>query len=306
MISVIMPVYNSEKYLEVAIKSILNQTFSKFEFLIMNDFSTDDSISIINRYKKLDKRIRVFSFKKKMGLIKLLNFSLEKANYNYLARMDSDDISHKNRLKTQLNYLLENPKVGVVGSYVKIIDSKGALKKFWKYPNTNADIKKHLVYESCIPHPASMMNAKYVKAVGGYREIAELVEDYDLWTRLSCVCEMANIPRFLFSYREHKSSSSYKQKRKQIINKEFVRYNYKYIQDNLDLISTNKVAILNKKTLSKLTNNYFSAQFALDTIKLDYKNNKIQYFIIFLFFIMRNPLYAVHKFILIFKRSLYY
>lgn len=306
MISVIMPVYNSEKYLEVAIKSILNQTFSKFEFLIMNDFSTDDSISIINRYKKLDKRIRVFSFKKKMGLIKLLNFSLEKANYNYLARMDSDDISHKNRLKTQLNYLLENPKVGVVGSYVKIIDSKGVLKKFWKYPNTNADIKKHLVYESCIPHPASMMNAKYVKAVGGYREIAELVEDYDLWTRLSCVCEMANIPRFLFSYREHKSSSSYKQKRKQIINKEFVRYNYKYIQDNLDLISTNKVAILNKKTLSKLTNNYFSAQFALDTIKLDYKNNKIQYFIIFLFFIMRNPLYAVHKFILIFKRNLYY
>ena len=306
MISVIMPVYNAEKYLEVAIKSILNQTYSKFEFLILNDFSTDDSISIINRYKKLDNRIRVFSFKKKMGLVKLLNFSLNKANYKYLARMDSDDISHENRLKIQLNYLLKNPKVGVVGSFVKIIDNKGVLKKLWKYPVTNADIKKHLAYESCIPHPATMMNAKYVKAVGGYREIAELVEDYDLWTRLSCVCEMANIPYFLFSYREHKSSSSYKQKRKQVLNREFVRYNYKYLQNNSDLISVNKIAVLNKKTVSKLTNNYFSAQFALDTIKLDYKNKKIQYLINFFFFITRNPSYAIDKFILFVKRNFYY
>jgi glycosyltransferase involved in cell wall biosynthesis len=306
MISIVMPVYNSEKYLEIAIKSILNQTYSKFEFLILDDFSTDNSVSIINRYKKLDSRIKVFYFKKKIGLVKLLNFSLNKVKFKYLARMDSDDIAEKNRLKIQLNYLLKNERVGVVGSFVRIIDHNGLTKKYWKYPVRNVDIKKHLNYECCLAHPATMMKVELVKKVGGYREITELVEDYDLWTRLSCICEIENIPEFLLDYRQHSESSSSIKKAEQLLKREFIKTNYKYLKKNIDLISLNHIKILNKKTISRILENSFSPEFFFNSININSKNSKIQYLIsIFIFFLV-NPLFILQKLIFFLKRKFYY
>ena len=304
MISVVMPVYNSEKYVELAIKSILNQTYTKFEFLIFDDFSTDDSISIINFYKKLDKRIKVFTFKKKMGLTKLLNYSLSLVKFKYVARMDSDDISQKDRLKLQFNYLLKNPKVGLVGSYVNIIDKMGYIKKKWKYPTKNFQIRQHLAFESCVAHPSVMFKVDLVRKVGGYREVTNLVEDYDLWTRLSCVCEIQNLPLFLLNYREHSESSSFKKKKEQLLKKEFIKMNYKLIQNNKDYIKLYNIKKLNEKVIFKILGNKMSKEYYYNLIKLKNKKKIICLFLSIIFLI-KNPIFATKKIILFIKRGFY-
>ncbi|HAS7841575.1 TPA: glycosyltransferase family 2 protein, partial [Vibrio cholerae] len=138
-ISVVMSVYNGEKYLGEAIDSILKQTFSDFEFIIINDGSTDKTLEIIKSYMKKDDRIVLVSRENK-GLIVSLNEGLDLAKGQYIARMDADDISIKSRFEKQIEFLDSNPDIGVCGTWVEVFGENIKSKK-WKMPTQDPDLK---------------------------------------------------------------------------------------------------------------------------------------------------------------------
>ena len=131
MISVLMPVYNSELYLEDAVQSILDQTYKNFEFIIIDDGSVDNSLAILESFK--DNRIKLVKKKNNTGYTSLLNESINYAKYDYLARMDSDDVSNKDRLLKQFKFLEKNKDYSVVGSNIRLINTKGEFIRNGKY-----------------------------------------------------------------------------------------------------------------------------------------------------------------------------
>ena len=147
LVSVVLSVYNGEKYLMNAIESILDQTYPAFEFIIVNDGSTDNSPKIIDKYRKLDNRIKVLN-QKNRGLIDSLNRGLALANGRYIARMDSDDISLPSKLEEQYNYLENNPDIGVLGTWIEMINEDGKPLKLWESPTSNHLIEWSLFFKT--------------------------------------------------------------------------------------------------------------------------------------------------------------
>ena len=181
-----MPNYNCEKYIEEAIKSILNQSYKNFEFIILDDSSTDNSWKIIKKYSKLDKKIKSFRNKKNLGITKTRNklFDLMNKKSKYFAIMDSDDISYRDRLKIQIEFLnkFENKEVGIVGSNIKIIDENSKQIGFRKYKEKIT--KKDILIKSPVAQPSCMGRCEVLKKVGRYDEKYKVSEDYDLWFRV--------------------------------------------------------------------------------------------------------------------------
>jgi glycosyltransferase involved in cell wall biosynthesis len=198
-ISVILSVFNNEKYLKAAIDSILSQTYSDFELLIMNDGSTDKSQKIINSYN--DKRIRMFRNKKRQGLAWCLNYLIRKASGKLIARMDGDDIAYKNRLKEQYNFFKLNPEFVLVGGWAKIINRKGRiigkLTPLLKYK----EIKRNIISNNHFIHPAVMFRKKIFKKIGGYDKSLFYSQDYDLFLRMVAKYPCANINKYLIKFR---------------------------------------------------------------------------------------------------------
>ena len=197
-ISVILPVYNAENYLKDAIDSILNQTYQNFELIIVNDGSTDSSEEIINSYKS--NKIKYIENKENLGLIKSLNFGLDKAKGKYIVRMDADDISLPSRLKVQYNYMEENPDVVACGTYIQHF---GENLKIRKYPLTDEDVRLFFVFRSPIAHPSAIMQAVFFKGDNAvqYNKDYLYAEDYKLWSDLMCYGKITNIPDCLLKYR---------------------------------------------------------------------------------------------------------
>lgn len=204
-ITVLMPVYNGEKYLREAIDSILNQTFKDFEFLIINDGSTDNSVKIIGSYK--NPRIRLIHNEKNLGLIFSLNRGLNLACGEYIARMDCDDISLPERLLVQVNFMEKNPQVSVCGSWTKII---GRDKEFInKYPLTDEELRARLLFNTPLAHPTIIIRKEIIKNYGlKYDENYKHAEDYQLWARIIKYTKISNIPKVLLLYRMHQASVS--------------------------------------------------------------------------------------------------
>jgi glycosyltransferase involved in cell wall biosynthesis len=202
-VSVLMSVYNSEHFLREAIESILNQTFSDFEFIIINDGSKDESLKIIKSYS--DKRIKLVSRENK-GLTASLNEGLKLAKGEYIARQDSDDISVPTRLEKEVQYLDEHPKTALVGSNYTVMDMDGT-----KLTTTNvftwpADLKLTQITCNQYGHGSIMLRRSILKDVGDYDKSVGFVEDYDLWTRISQVADIANIEEPLYLYRRNTES----------------------------------------------------------------------------------------------------
>jgi glycosyltransferase involved in cell wall biosynthesis len=309
MISVLMPVYNSENFLEESIKSILNQSYTNFEFLIYDDNSTDNSKAIIKKFKQQDSRIKFFFNNKNNGYAKLLNKMIFDAKYNFLARMDSDDISEKTRLEKQLNFLLQNPKVSIVGSFIEIIDKKGNFVRKSKYPINYLEIKSALRDYCAFSHPTTMLRADFVKKLGGYRTNMEPVEDYDLWTRLAQVSTMHNLPEYLLKYRLHIDSVSFTRSNDQFLKTEIVRKNYQNLLNggddiigNFNFKSTNK---------DKLIKNFPFLKKIVDTG--DYHNLSVLFknkvYILFgykfILFFFKKPFFLIRKILYYAKKNLY-
>ena len=197
-VSVIMSVYNEEKYLRQALDSILSQTFADFEFIVVDDGSTDGTRSILESYR--DPRIRVFS-QDNQGLTKSLNRALSTARAGYIARMDGNDISRRERFERQINFLDRNPDTGIVGSFSHRIDEKGRQVNLYTYP-TDGDGIREALWSTCpMCHSSVMFRRACVERVGPYREKVGPTEDLDFFFRVSEKFETANIPEPLHSFR---------------------------------------------------------------------------------------------------------
>ncbi|HCJ66447.1 MAG TPA: glycosyl transferase family 2 [Elusimicrobia bacterium] len=202
-VSVIMAAHNEEHNISRTIKSILNQTFSDFEFIIINDGSTDKTDEIIKKYRYEDKRIHIIS-KENTGLADSLNIGIQHSSGEYIARMDADDVADEKRLEIQVNYLDNNPEIVMVGSWCYLIDLDRNIRIECKPPILNEDIRKHLQKDNPFIHSSVMMRKSVINKVGGYDRIQRM-EDYDLWVRITKDYKVANIPMFLITRYENRN-----------------------------------------------------------------------------------------------------
>lgn len=195
LVSVILPVYNGENHLTECIESILNQTYQNFEFIIVDDASTDTTPEILNKYSDKDRRILIFTHQKNQKQTAAANTAIKNAKGPFLARMDADDVALSIRLEKQVQFMLDNPNVGLVGSWVDIIDDNGEIIKIWKTLSTNGILDWNLLFGTSFAHSSAMMRTEIVKQVGNYQ--SPEAEDYDLWSRISYVSNVANIQEVL-------------------------------------------------------------------------------------------------------------
>lgn len=207
-ITVAMSVYNNAPYLTHAIESIVAQTFTDFEFLIVDDGSTDDSAAIIDRFARDDSRIRVIR-QPNAGLIVSLNRMIDEARAPLIARMDGDDIALPERFARQVAFLDAYPDIGVLGTGCTCID-EGGRPSSDKFDNVTEpdEVLADLRNGPPLCHPSVVMRRDALRAVGGYHRAYKHCEDYDLWLRLSEQVRMANLPDRLLLYRQSDSQVS--------------------------------------------------------------------------------------------------
>lgn len=199
IISVIMSAYNAEKYINQAIDSILTQTFECFEFLIINDGSTDSSELIIRSYN--DKRVKLINNERNIGLTKSLNNGLDLVKSKYILRMDVDDISLSNRLEVQFDFMEQNPDIDIAGSWYQFFGEKNGISRTPIYHN---EIRATLFFKNCIAHPTVIMrNSSLGKFNIKYCENFFYAQDYELWCRVANRLKLANIPEVLLKSRVH-------------------------------------------------------------------------------------------------------
>ena len=208
LISVLMPVYNSARYLPQAVESVLAQTFGDFEFIVINDGSTDDSEAILRKYAASDSRIRLIS-RPNTGYVVALNEALQLASGEFIARMDGDDVCLPRRFERQVDFLREHSEVVLVGGRVEIIDEGGRLVLRSDVPLDNDSLQKALLEgKNLIGHPTVMVRRQVMNDLGGYNVDAMPAEDLDMWLRVSEVGKVANVPEFILQYRQHAKSVS--------------------------------------------------------------------------------------------------
>jgi glycosyltransferase involved in cell wall biosynthesis len=199
-----MPVYNGATYLNEAIDSILNQTYNDFEFLIIDDGSTDGSVKIIKSYD--DNRIRLVENRNNLGQSETLNKGLSLAKGKYIARMDQDDISMPERLKKQVEFMDECPNIGVCGSWIQYF---GKYNYLTPLELDDDSIKIKLLTNQNLAHPSVMIRkSTLVKYQLNYDPTFTVAMDYDLWVRMFEYCSFANLPEPLLKYRTHKNQKS--------------------------------------------------------------------------------------------------
>lgn len=201
IVSVLLPAYNAENYISIAIESILKQTYTQFELIIIDDFSTDKTASIIKEFKKKDKRIVFFQNKKNLKLSKTLNKGIEMAKGKYIARMDADDWSFPKRLEKQVDFLEKNAEIGIVGGSMQIMDENGKVYSKRTYALNDYEIRKKIYLYSPFSHPTIMIRKSIIEKVGNYNSQFNPAEDYELYFRIGELSQFANLDCFLIKYR---------------------------------------------------------------------------------------------------------
>ena len=210
IVSVLLPMFNASSFIEEAVYSILEQTFTFFELIIIDDCSTDNSLQIVENIK--DSRIILIKKKQNTGYTDSLNWALKLSRGKYVARMDADDISLPNRFKTQVTFLNENPEVILCGSWFEIIGSSEVIK----HPTYHGEISIALLDYCAIGHPTVMFRRdEFIKHGLWYDIEMEPAEDHNLWVKAIRIGKLQNIPKVLLRYRLHQSQISIKQKVKQ-------------------------------------------------------------------------------------------
>jgi glycosyltransferase involved in cell wall biosynthesis len=192
-VSVVMSVYNGEKYLREAVDSILGQTFGDFEFIIVDDGSTDSTWAILQSYD--DQRVILLRNENNIGLTRSLNRGLAIARGEYIARMDADDISLPERFEKQVKALDENPRLGLVGSDVYYLYDATGHKRLVKLPHTDVEVKWHLLFHNSFAHSAVMFRRGLVEKIGFYDEASPFAQDYELFSRIAEHCQVGNLPQ---------------------------------------------------------------------------------------------------------------
>ncbi|MDD5063412.1 MAG: glycosyltransferase [Phycisphaerae bacterium] len=199
-ISVVMSVYNGQKYLRESVDSILNQTCKSFEFIIINDGSEDNSLDILLDYQTKDNRLLIVN-QNNIGLTRSLNRGIRVAASEYIARQDADDISLPTRFEKQLNYMENHPEVAVIGCLGDVFSVNGILRTTKDTKYSRDGIKRHLASKNLFMHGSAMMRKSCLAKVGFYREFFRHSQDYDLWLRLSQYSDIDILPEHLYQYR---------------------------------------------------------------------------------------------------------
>lgn len=215
-ISVLMPVYNGamqgkERFLRLAIESILNQTFSDFEFVIINDGSHDHTQAILDEYAAKDSRIKLHRNQENLRLMRTLNKGIELCSCPLIARMDSDDISMVTRLDIQKAFIEARPETALVGTGMFVIDEQNKIKFEVSHPCNYMVIKDFLKRGCPFVHGSVMFRKAMVESVGGYSVEDRFIhaEDYELWVRLASKFVVENIPdKSLYYHRDHDNKIS--------------------------------------------------------------------------------------------------
>jgi glycosyltransferase involved in cell wall biosynthesis len=208
-ISVVMPVYNAEAYLKDSIESILCQTFTDFEFIIVYDRSTDNSYKIIEEYSKKDERIVVIKNETVGGIPEARTKGTKYAKGKYIAVVDADDISILTRFEKQYNYLEKHNDCGVVGGFIELFDSdKGIIIGVRRYYEDDENLRKRLFLYCPIAQPVCMIRREVFDNIGYYDPKYSIAEDLDLWFRIGTKYKFANIQEILLKYRVHNESST--------------------------------------------------------------------------------------------------
>ncbi|HEY3039712.1 MAG TPA: glycosyltransferase family A protein [Pyrinomonadaceae bacterium] len=203
LLSVVMPVYNALPFLGESIRSILEQTLSDFEFVILDDASTDDSVELLREWARRDKRIHLYESKKRLGLSGSSNAVVSKTRASIVARMDADDIAHPDRLRRQWNIIEGRPDVAVVGTLCNGIDATGRQVR----PRDRWRLVRRSVYIP-FPHGSAMFRREVFDQVGGYDEEAAGGEDQDLFSRMAARGRVLTLPDVLYSYRYHSNNAT--------------------------------------------------------------------------------------------------
>ncbi|MEP6633606.1 MAG: glycosyltransferase [Luteimonas sp.] len=217
-ISVILTAFNAAKFIRVAIKSVLLQTFTDFELIIVDDGSTDNSLSVIRRAVQLDHRCIVVSRGNK-GIVESSNEALALSRGKYVFKMDADDSCHKERFALQFAYLEAHPRCVAVGTRVLLADAEmlPIIEMFLRLSHSEIDAENMRGHGSAICNPSVAMRRDAVVAVGGYRKDFECAEDLDLFLRLAEIGELANLPEVLLTYRQHLRSVGHSRRALQIV-----------------------------------------------------------------------------------------
>jgi glycosyltransferase involved in cell wall biosynthesis len=205
-VSVVMPVRNEERYVEEAITSILRQTFSDFELIVIDDGSTDRTGEVVTAFTAADRRIKVVRPDGR-GLVNALNTGVALARGTYIARMDADDVSLPERLALQVREMDDRPSLGVLGTRVQYIDASGRPVGAWDVPVGSQLVHWALAFGTPIAHPTVMMR-RTALPTAPYRTSDPHAEDYDLWVRISRQADLDNLAETLFERRVHGNSVS--------------------------------------------------------------------------------------------------
>ena len=203
-VSVVIPVYNTEKYIWEALESIIMQSFWDFECIVIDDYSTDDTYKKCLSYAQKDNRIKCFQNEKNIWVVKTRNRLLSYINpkSKYIAIMDADDISHPHRLEEQVLYLEKNISYSIVGSHTSIIDELSKKIRVRKYPERHKEVSKTIFEKSPLAQPAVMIRKKDLEQVWLYNEKFERCQDYELWCRFfDAGYKIWNIQKELLFYR---------------------------------------------------------------------------------------------------------
>ena len=264
-VSVLMPAYNAAEHIREAIDSILEQTFTDFEFLIINDGSTDNTVDIISEYD--DPRIKLVHNDGNKGLIYSLNYGLEIAQGKYIARMDADDIAMDTRLEKQVRFLEDNPDTSILGTAFIFMGTPHEMH----HPNYNEEIRIKLLDDGAFAHPTVMMrkdsiDSNNIRYNGDYKYI----EDYQFWVEAAIKnLKMANLDEVLLQYRQHSnqvSSQKYNEQEetKQRIKLEYLSHYFGKYMNVDELVSVHQYPVIDLpskiSTLDKLskTNNKYN------------------------------------------------
>lgn len=266
-ISVIMPIYHPGEYLKQSVESILQQSFNDFEFIIVDDTPVDDgSRKIIESFN--DKRIIYKKNDNRMGLVGSLNYGISISKGDYIARMDSDDISHKCRFEIQVEFLEKNIDVGLVGTNAYLIDEYGKIIGIRKFGETDAQIKTKLLFNCSFIHPTVMMRRE-VLTNNMYSEECFCCEDYELWTRLAKRTKMYNIQKELLKYRLLDGGANNSQLDR-------IKYDDEYYRKHLDVLKIAYHNIFDYFNIneSELVDNYADMIFAKRIDQITIKEKK--------------------------------
>ena len=206
LVTFIISVYNGSEFIENCIRSIFNQSYKNIEIVIVDDCSNDSTNKILNSLQKENLlHMKIIKNKDNLGLTKSLNIAASHAQGEWLARLDADDISRKDRIKTQIDFIKNNPEYSIIGSSCFFIDDKGKYLFSRSYPSSHSDIRNALENVSAFfPHSSVLIKKKDFLKLGGYNNAMDYSQDYELWLRASSKVKLFSIDKPLVSIRIHK------------------------------------------------------------------------------------------------------